>query len=500
MLTGESVLAKKDIGGKVFGGTVLEKGSLILRVSVIEEESSLNQILKLVENAQINKAPIQAYADKISSYFVPLIIALAVVTWIIWFTIVYALPQIVIETTESKFSYAFNFGISTVVIACPCALGLATPTAVMVCSGIAAGLGILIKGGNILEKASKINTIVFDKTGTLTSGIPEVSDVLRYGKNFPIEEIAYLAKICEGESEHPIGKAIFEDFSTRISLEEEANIKEKFTLKEFENYNGEGIKCQLQIKNESLQEVNTLRVLVGNEKLINRYLIEINEEVKEEVKSLEEEGKTVVQVAIDNEIVLIIALQEQHLSKPEAKQVCTYLKDNGFEVHMITGDHKHSAYKIADSLGIDRERILYRAYPEDKKRKVEYLQRLGKSVMFIGDGVNDSPVLSQSDVGVAINSQSDITVEAADVVIINDNLISVIDTIRLTKSAFRRIKINFFWAFVYNIVLIPLSMGVLVFPFGIRLSPHLAAIAMAGSSISVVLSSLMLKLYRPFKQ
>ncbi len=169
MLTGESVLAKKDIGGKVFGGTVLEKGSLILRVSVIEEESSLNQILKLVENAQINKAPIQAYADKISSYFVPLIIALAIVTWIIWFTIVYALPQIVIETTESKFSYAFNFGISTVVIACPCALGLATPTAVMVCSGIAAGLGILIKGGNILEKASKINTIVFDKTGTLTT-------------------------------------------------------------------------------------------------------------------------------------------------------------------------------------------------------------------------------------------------------------------------------------------------------------------------------------------
>lgn len=499
-LTGEARFVNKEIGNKVFGGTVLEKGSLICRVDVIEEDSSLNQILKLVENAQTNKAPIQAYADKISSYFVPIIISCAIVAWILWFSIVFSSPDYFSGLSESKFSFAFTFGISTVIIACPCALGLATPTAVMVCSGIAANLGILIKGGNILEKASKVNTVVFDKTGTLTQGIPEVSDVITYGDKLPINEVYYLTKVCEGESEHPIGKAIAAEFSTRLAEEEIEQIKAKFTLKEFENFNGEGISCTLTYNNEVIKNSeNQFFVLVGNEKLMSRQFIKADPESSKDIKKLEEQGKTVIQVAFENQIIMVIALQEKHLSKHEAKSVCKYLKDNGYEIHMITGDHKHSAFKIANSLGIDQNNVLYRAYPDDKRRKVEQLQNIGKRVMFIGDGVNDSPVLSQSDVGVAINSQSDITVDAADIVIIKDNLISIIDTLKLTKLAFTRIKINFFWAFIYNIILIPIAMGILYAPLGFRLSPHLAAMAMALSSISVVLSSLMLKLYKPFE-
>jgi Cu+-exporting ATPase len=501
MLTGESRLAKKDVGSKVYGGTLLEKGSMILRVEVIEEESSLNQILKLVENAQTNKAPIQQYADRISSYFVPTIIICAIVAWIIWFVAVFTSPEYFSNVRESKFSFAFTFGISTVIIACPCALGLATPTAVMVCSGIAANLGILIKGGNILEKASKINTVVFDKTGTLTEGIPEVTNVVRYDEKYNDGQLYYLTKVCEEQSEHPIGKAIVNNLKERLTDEDIEEIKKQFELQEFTNFNGEGISCQLKSFSGELQkdsDVKNCTVLVGNEKLMHRHGAICNEQAQSDVTLLEEQGKTVIQVAVDQTVVMVIALEEKHLTKPEADEVCQYLRDNNFDVHMITGDHKFSALKIANKLNLKPENVLYRAYPEDKKAKVEYLQRMGRKVMFIGDGVNDSPVLSQSDVGVAINSQSDITVDAADVVIIKDNLISVIDTIRITKASFRRIKINFFWAFIYNVILIPIAMGILYPIVGFRLSPHLAALAMALSSVSVVLSSLMLKLYRPY--
>jgi len=506
MLTGESVLAKKEELSKVFGGTLLEKGSLILRVDVIEEDSSLNQILTLVENAQTNRAPIQAYADKISSYFVPVIILCAICSWIIWFTVVYTDNVSLKNVSESKFNFAFTFGISTVVIACPCALGLATPTAVMVCSGMAANLGILIKGGSILEKASKVNTVVFDKTGTLTQGIPEVSDSIHYNDDLNRSETEYIAAICESESEHPIGKSISASLMANISAETKTEFSKKYTLIDFENFNGEGILCRAR-KAESnedqdkVQDNDTTKMLIciGNEKIMARFMIKVNPQVLEDVKRLEEDGKTVIQVAVNGSITLVIALQEQHLSKVEASTVCKYLKTNGFEVHMITGDHKHSAFKIADALDIDRDNVTYRAYPEDKKLKVQQLQREGKIVMFVGDGVNDSPVLAQSDVGVAINTQSDITVEAADVVVIKDNLISIIDTIRLTKLSFKRIKINFFWAFIYNIILIPIAMGILYPIIGFRLSPHLAALAMALSSISVVASSLMLKFYKGYR-
>lgn len=500
MLTGESRLAKKEIKSKVFGGTLLEKGSLILRVDVIEEESSLNQILKLVENAQTSKAPIQAYADKISSYFVPVIIICAITAWVIWFVAVYTSQDYFSYLRESKFSFAFTFGISTVVIACPCALGLATPTAVMVGSGVAANLGILIKGGKVLEKASKITAVVFDKTGTLTEGVPEVTDSVNYAEDLPVEDIYFLTGKCESESEHPLGKVIAKEFLGKLSDEEVDQISQKYMLVDFENFNGEGIVCQVKgdLDNKT-DDQGMFKVMIGNEKLMQRFECSLSEEAYKNIQKLEEEGKTVIQVAIHLDVVFVIALQEKHLSKPEAGAVCSYLRGHGYEIHMITGDHKHAALKIADALNINHNNVIYRAYPEDKKQRVQYLQSIGHRVMFIGDGVNDSPVLAQSDVGVAINSQSDITVEAADVVIIKNSLVSVIDTIRLTKASFKRIKINFFWAFIYNVILIPIAMGVLYPIIGFRLSPHLAALAMALSSISVVMSSLMLKLYKPYR-
>ena len=501
MLTGESAPAKKEVKSKVYGGTLLHKGSLIIRVDAIEEESSLNQILKLVENAQTSKAPIQSYADRISSYFVPIIIMCACVSWIIWFIAVYTSAVYFADITESKFSFAFTFGISTVVIACPCALGLATPTAVMVWSGVAASLGILIKGGSILESTSKTTAIVFDKTGTLTEGTPEVTDVEIWEEVKEEKEIYFIAATCEGESEHPIGKMISSSLYSKIDDNSLQELQKKYTLLEFENINGEGIICKFknnQTPMDSDEDEGTFRVLIGNEKLMQKYETGIGSHTYDKIQAFEEQGKTVIQVAINNEIVMIIALQEKHIWRPEAKNVCNYLRRKGFEIHMITGDQKHSAIKIANFLEIPHKNVVYRAYPEDKKQRVQLLQKHHR-VMFVGDGVNDSPVLAQSDIGVAINSKSDITVEAADIVIINDNLNSIIDALRLTSMSFKRIKINFFWAFIYNIILIPIAMGILYPIIGFRLSPSLAALAMALSSISVVMSSLMIKLYKPFK-
>ena len=502
MLTGESSLQNKEVKSKAFGGTLLHKGCLIIKVDTIEEESSLNQILKLVENAQTSKAPIQSYADKISSYFVPLIIMWACVAWVIWFTAVYTSAHYFADITESKFNFAFTFGISTVVIACPCALGLATPTAVMVCSGVAASLGILIKGGGILEATSKTTAIVFDKTGTLTEGTPEVTDVEIWEERKDEEDILYIAATSEGQSEHPIGKMISNSLISKINQSSLQELSQKYTLLEFENINGEGIAWKFknnQVTADSEQE-STFMVYIGNEKLMQKYETGISSHTYEKIQAYEEQGKTTIQVAINNEVIMIIGLQEKHICRPEAKNVCSYLRRNGYEIHMITGDHKQSAVKIANYLDISLQNVVYRAYPEDKKQRVQLLQKKGHRVMFIGDGVNDSPVLAQSDIGVAINSKSDITVEAAGVIIINDNLNSVIDTLRLTSMSFKRIKINFFWAFIYNIILIPIAMGILYPIIGFRLSPSLAALAMALSSISVVMSSLMIKLYKPFKE
>jgi P-type Cu+ transporter len=421
ILTGESRRVEKNIGDKVFGGTKLETGAFILKVDVIEEESSLNQILKLVENAQTDKAPIQSIADRISEYFVPFIIICSIASWIIWAIVIYGYDVYGKERQDSKFNFVFTFGISTVVIACPCALGLATPTAVMVCSGIAAGLGILIKGGSILEASSKIDTVVFDKTGTLTNGVPEISDVVHYEQEIPKDEVEFIAAICEAQSEHPIGKSIEKALLANVSNQCKKDLSEKYKLIDIETFTGEGIYCRAlhsKLLEFSKNEDTKVSIFIGNEKLMNRHDINVEANIARDIQKLELEGKTVIQVAIESKIVMLIALEEKHLAKVEANSVCKYLVAHGFEIHMITGDHKFAALKIANHLGIPEKNVTYRAYPENKKEIVQKLQKSGKKVMFVGDGVNDGPVLAQSDVGVAINSQSDVTVEAADVIII----------------------------------------------------------------------------------
>lgn len=402
----------------------------------------------------------------------------------------------------SYFHFAFSFGISTLVIACPCALGLATPTAVMVGTGIAASFGILIKGGDVLEKMSSITTIVFDKTGTLTHGTPMVKDMISVRDHFKVESdiadkstLLYLAMLAEKSSEHPLAKAIVNKIQTVIPSESLAQLNAQYKIKEFKNRDGEGVVAYV------MDTINMKEIVIscGNDKLMRSQQVNFPAEVKHGLLKLEEQGLTVVTLAVSQVPQLIITMDELHIAKEESREVIAYLRESmGLRVAMITGDNQHAAYKVAQYLGIDIKDVVYKAYPADKKKAVQNMQAKGEKVMFVGDGINDSPVLAQADVGLALNPGSDITVNAAGIVLMKDQLQDVVNAIRISKATFRRIKINFIWAFLYNIILIPIAMGALYPYYSIKLDPMLAGAAMALSSISVVLSSLLLKLYRPF--
>ena len=425
-------------------------------------------------------------------------------TWAIWFTHTYTNSEI--EELNlgglSEFHFAFSFGISTLVIACPCALGLATPTAVMVGTGIAASYGILIKGGDVLEKISSITTIVFDKTGTLTHGTPMVKDLISVRDHFKVESdiadkttLLYLAMLAEKSSEHPLAKAIVNKIQSVIPSESLAQLNAQYKIKEFKNRDGEGVVANV-MDSGNMKEIV---ISCGNDKLMRSQQVNFPSEVKHGLRKLEEQGLTVVTLAVSQVAQLIITMEELHIAKEESRDVVAYLRERmGLRVAMITGDNQHSAYKVAQYLGIDIKDVVYKAYPVDKKKAVEMMQAKGEKVMFVGDGINDSPVLAQADVGLALNPGSDITVNAAGIVLMKDQLQDVVNAIRISKATFRRIKINFIWAFLYNIILIPIAMGALYPYYGIKLDPMLAGAAMALSSISVVLSSLLLKLYRPF--
>ena len=402
----------------------------------------------------------------------------------------------------SKFHFAFSFGISTLVIACPCALGLATPTAVMVGTGIAASYGILIKGGDVLEKISSITTIVFDKTGTLTHGTPMVKDLISVKDHFKVESefadkstLLYLAMLAEKSSEHPLARAIVNHIQSVIPSDSLTQLNSQYKIKEFKNRDGEGVVATV------MDSVSKKEIVIscGNDKLMRSQQVNFPLEVKQGLLKLEEQGLTVVTLAVSQVPQLIITMEELHIAKEESREVVAYLRESmGLRVAMITGDNQHAAYKVAKYLGIDVNDVVYKAYPADKKKAVEKMQAKGEKVMFVGDGINDSPVLAQADVGLAVNPGSDITVNAAGIVLMKDQLQDVVNAIRISKASFRRIKINFIWAFLYNIILIPIAMGALYPFYGIKLDPMLAGAAMALSSISVVLSSLFLKLYRPF--
>lgn len=458
MVTGESIPIDKIQGDLVIGATVNKSGSFLYKATKVGKDTFLSRIIKLVEEAQSTKAPIQRMADEISAYFVPVVILLAIATFMIWY----------LFGPEPSFIYALLNTIAVLIIACPCAMGLATPTAIMVSTGIGAQKGILIKEAASLEKLQRVNAIIFDKTGTLTKGKPEVIDVIPF--NSSEEELLSLAGSLEKGSEHSLAEAIL------------AKVKEKnistFSSQGFKAESGKGISGI----------VNNKKIYLGNLKLIEENNIEIHNYIAQ-IEKLELEGKTVVVLAEGEKPLGMISIKDS--LKESAREAVSRLQKNGIEVWMITGDNNSTANAIGQQVGI--ENIISDVLPEDKDIEVKKLQKRGKIVAMIGDGINDAPALASADIGIAMGTGTDVAMETAGITLINKDLNSVIEAIDLSRKTMRTIKLNFVWAFGYNIILIPVAMGALYPVLKILMNPIFASFAMAASSISVVGNSLLLK-------
>lgn len=444
MVTGESIPVDKHKGDTVIGATMNKSGSFVFKATKVGEDSMLAQIIKLVTEAQGSKAPIQRLADVISSYFVPIVIMMAIATFTVWY---------VFGPSQAAIMAMLN-AIAVLIIACPCAMGLATPTAIMVGTGIGAQHGILIRDAESLETAHKIKTVVFDKTGTLTHGKPEVTDVIVTGP-YNNQEILKMAAAIEKNSEHPLGEAIVK--------KAEAGKLSFSKVKKFHSITGKGVEGFVDNK----------KIYVG--KLLS-------DKKKKEALDLEKEGKTVVYVYAEKKMVGIIAIADT--IKESAVDAVSALNRMGIETVMITGDNQATASAIAKKVGI--ERVLAEVLPQDKEREVKKLQREGKIVAMVGDGINDAPALAASDIGIAMGTGTDVAMEAAGITLVNKSLMSVVSALKLSAKTMKTIKLNLFWAFAYNVVLIPVAMVGLI-------SPILASGAMAFSSVSVVLNSLGLK-------
>ncbi len=461
MLTGESMPVEKNMGDRITGASINKNGSIKYKVTKVGKDTALSQIITLVENAQGSKAPIARMADVISSYFVPVVIALALVSSLSWYF------------SGESVAFALTIFISVLVIACPCALGLATPTAIMVGTGKGAEYGVLIKSGIALETAHKIQTIVFDKTGTLTEGKPKVTDII-VAKGISEEFLLQIAASSEKGSEHPLGEAIVAEASVR-----------KLELIKTENFKaipGLGIEVSIESK----------KVLLGNKKLMDENHIGL-EELDESSNKLAMEGKTPMFIAIDGRLNGIIAVADT--VKENSKKAIERLHSMGIEVAMLTGDNKKTAEAIAKQVGIDR--ILAEVLPQDKANEVKKLQEEGRKVAMVGDGINDAPALAQSDIGIAIGSGTDVAIESADIVLMRSDLLDVPTALELSKKTITNIKQNLFWAFGYNILGIPVAMGVLYLFGGPLLNPIIAALAMSFSSVSVLTNALRLKGFKP---
>lgn len=459
MLTGESMPVEKTVGSKVIGASINKTGFIKYRATKVGKDTALAQIVKLVEEAQGSKAPIAKLADVISAYFVPAVIGLAIVAALGWL--------IAGETPI----FALTVFIAVLVIACPCALGLATPTAIMVGTGKGAENGVLIKGGEALETTYKINTIVFDKTGTITEGKPKVTDIIT--NEVSEEEILVLAASAEKGSEHPLGEAIVME-----AKEKELKLKD---IEEFNTIAGHGIEVRIEGKD----------ILLGNKKLMIDRKID-TKVLKDKSDELAQEGKTPMYVSIDGELKAIIAVAD--VVKESSKKAINTLHEMGIKVAMITGDNQKTAEAIAKQVGIDM--VLAEVLPEDKANEVKKLQKEQKKVAMVGDGINDAPALAQADVGIAIGSGTDVAIESADIVLMRSDLMDVISAIKLSKSTIKNIKENLFWAFAYNVLGIPVAMGVLHIFGGPLLNPMIAAAAMSLSSVSVLLNALRLRNFR----
>mgnify|MGYP004510891361 CR=1 FL=1 len=459
MLTGESIPVEKVTGSTVIGASINKNGFIKYKATKVGQDTALAQIIKLVEDAQGSKAPIAKIADVMSAYFVPVVISLAIISSVSWLI------------AGESFIFSLTIFISVLVIACPCALGLATPTAIMVGTGKGAENGILIKGGEALETTHKIDTIVFDKTGTITEGKPKVTDIIT--NSISEEELLILAASSEKGSEHPLGEAILNEGRNK-------NLK----LKKIDKFNaiaGQGIDVVIENKN----------ILLGNRKLMIDQNIDITI-FNDKVEDLSNQGKTPMYIAINKEIKGIIAVAD--VVKVSSKKAIETLHKMGIKTVMITGDNENTAKAIAKEVGIDN--VLAEVLPEDKAKSIKKLQDENKKVAMVGDGINDAPALAKADIGIAIGSGSDVAIESADIVLIRSDLMDVSKAIKLSKATIRNIKQNLFWAFAYNVLGIPVAMGVLHIFGGPLLNPMIAAAAMSLSSISVLLNALRLKNFK----
>ncbi|KAF5198008.1 Copper-transporting atpase hma4 [Thalictrum thalictroides] len=482
MITGEARPIAKRPGDNVIGGTMNENGCLIIKATHVGSETALSQIVQLVEAAQLARAPVQKLADQISKFFVPTVVVAAFLTWLCWFVFGEAgvYPRSWIPQAMDGFEMALQFGISVLVVACPCALGLATPTAVMVSTGIGASQGVLIKGGNALENAHKVKTVVFDKTGTLTVGKPVVVSTMLFS-DVPIQDFCDMAAIAEANSEHPLGKAVVE-YTKKLHQQYGSNTEHMTEVNDFEVYPGSGVGGNVDGK----------RVLVGNKRLMKAHNIPVNPEVEDYMSESEQLARTCVLVAVDGIVSGAFAVTDP--VKPEAERVISFLRSMGITSIMVTGDNWATGTAIAKEVGI--ETVFAETDPLGKANKIKDLQMKGDAVAMVGDGINDSPALVAADVGMAIGAGTDVAIEAADVVLIKSNLEDVVTAIDLSRKTLSRIRLNYVWALGYNVLGMPIAAGIL-FPFtGIRLPPWLAGACMAASSLSVVCSSLLLQSYK----
>ena len=459
MLTGESIPVEKTVGSLVIGASINKTGFIKYKATKVGRDTALSQIVKLVEDAQGSKAPIAKMADIISAYFVPIVIGLAILSSVAW-----------LLASETGV-FALSIFISVLVIACPCALGLATPTAIMVGTGKGAEYGVLIKGGEALETTHKLTTIVFDKTGTITEGKPKVTDIVT--TNLSKEQLLIYAASAEKGSEHPLGEAIVR-----------AAIDRGYQLCELESFNaipGHGIEVGIQGK----------QVLLGNKKLMSEKTIDASS-LSEASDQLAYDGKTPMYMAIDGQLAGIIAVADT--VKESSKKAIETLHQMGIKVAMITGDNQKTADAIARQVGIDL--VLAEVLPADKANEVKKLQETGVKVGMVGDGINDAPALAQADIGIAIGSGTDVAIESADIVLMKSDLMDVSTAIKLSKATIRNIKENLFWAFAYNVLGIPVAMGLLHLLGGPLLNPMIAAAAMSLSSVSVLLNALRLRRFK----
>lgn len=459
MLTGESIPVEKAKGSNVIGASINKNGHIKYKATKVGGDTALAQIIKLVEEAQGSKAPIARLADVVSGYFVPTVIILALISSIGWY--VY----------EKDFVFALTIFTSVLVIACPCALGLATPTAIMVGTGKGAEMGVLFKSGTALEETHKIETVVFDKTGTITEGKPKVTDII--SKNISDENLLLIAASAEKGSEHPLGEAI-------VLKAKEKNLEFK-AIDKFKAIQGKGINCEIENDN----------ILLGNDKLMISSNIDI-EGFNDDYKRLAQQGKTPMFIAINSELKGIIAVADT--VKKSSKEAIEKLHSMGIEVAMLTGDNKITASAIAKEVGIDV--VVSDVLPNEKASVIEEFQNNGKKTAMVGDGINDAPALAKADIGIAIGSGTDVAIESADVVLMKSDLIDVPLAIKLSDKTIKNIKENLFWAFGYNTLGLPIAMGVLHIFKGPLLNPMIAALAMSFSSVSVLLNALRLKNFK----